>query len=69
MTPRQKKKAGAAASFQMCIRDRDQGVITEEELQKEEAAIEREIDEAVEYAKAAPLPELSSALEHVFWEG
>lgn len=47
----------------------DQGVITEEELQKEEAAIEREIDEAVEYAKAAPLPELSSALEHVFWEG
>ena len=47
----------------------DAGVITEEELQKEEAAIEREIDEAVEYAKAAPLPELSSALEHVFWEG
>ena len=47
----------------------EHGVITEEELQKEEAAIEREIDEAVEYAKAAPLPELSSALEHVFWEG
>ena len=30
---------------------------------------QEEIDEAVEYAKAAPLPELSSALEHVFWEG
>ena len=47
----------------------DQGVITEEELQKEEAAIEREIDEAVEYAKAAPLPELSSALKSTYSKG
>ena len=47
----------------------DEGVITEEELEKVEAAIEAEIDEAVEYAKNAPLPTIESALEHVFWEG
>ena len=42
---------------------------TEEELQALETEAEREIDEAVEYAKAAPLPTLESALENVFWEG
>lgn len=47
----------------------DEGVITEEELEKVEAAIEAEIDEAVEYAKNAPLPTVESALENVFWEG
>ena len=47
----------------------DEGVISEEDLQKIEAEIEQEIDDAVEYAKAAPLPSNESALEHVFWEG
>lgn len=47
----------------------DEGVIAEEDLQKIEADIEQEIDDAVEYAKAAPLPSNESALEHVFWEG
>ena len=47
----------------------EQGVISEEDLEKEEAAIEKEIDEAVEYAKNAPLPENESALHDVFWEG
>ena len=31
--------------------------------------VEAEIDEAVEYAKNAPLPENESALHDVFWEG
>ncbi len=44
-------------------------VIGEEELEKIEAAIEKEIDDAVEYAKQAPLPTNESALENVFWEG
>ena len=47
----------------------EEGVISEEDLQKAEAVIEQEIDDAVEYAKAAPLPSNESALEHVFWEG
>ena len=47
----------------------EKGIISEEELQKEEAEIEQEIDDAVEYAKSAPLPTYDSALENVFWEG
>lgn len=47
----------------------EKGIISEEELQKEEAEIEQEIDDAVEYAKSAPLPAYDSALENVFWEG
>ena len=47
----------------------DEGAATEDELQKMEADIEAEIDEAVEYAKNAPLPENESALHDVFWEG
>lgn len=47
----------------------EQGAATEEELQALETEAELEIDEAVEYAKAAPLPTLESALENVFWEG
>ena len=47
----------------------EQGVISEEDLEKEEAAIEKEIDEAVEYAKNAPLPSYESALKNVYWEG
>lgn len=47
----------------------EEKVITEEALQEVEAAIEAEIDEAVEYAKNAPLPTNESALENVFWEG
>ena len=34
-----------------------------------EAEVEQEIDEAVEYAKNAPLPTYESALKNVFWEG
>ena len=47
----------------------EQGVISEEDLEKEEAAIEKEIDEAAEYAKNAPLPSYESALKNVYWEG
>ena len=50
-------------------RSLDEGAATEDELQKMEADIEAEIDEAVEYAKNAPLPENESALHDVFWEG
>lgn len=45
------------------------GVISEEELQKVEAAIEQEIEDAVEYAKQAPFPALEEALSNVFKEG
>ena len=47
----------------------EHGVISEEELEKEEAAIEQEIEDAVEYAKNAPLPSYESALKNVYWEG
>ena len=46
----------------------EHGVITEEELQKEEAAIEQEIEDAVEYAKQAPFPANEDALINVFKE-
>ncbi|MBP3735539.1 MAG: thiamine pyrophosphate-dependent dehydrogenase E1 component subunit alpha [Lachnospiraceae bacterium] len=45
----------------------DRKVITEKALEKKEAEIENEIEEAVEYAKNAPLPANESALENVFW--
>lgn len=47
----------------------DEGAATEEELQALEADINEQVEEAVEYAKNAPLPANESALEHVFWEG
>ena len=46
-----------------------EGAATEEELKQLETAVETEVDEAVEYAKTAPLPENESALHNVFWEG
>ena len=46
-----------------------EGIISEEELAKLESEVEAEIEEAVEYAKNAPLPENESALQNVFWEG
>lgn len=46
----------------------EEGLITEDELQKLEAEVEAEIDEAVEYAKNAPEPAFESALTNVFWE-
>ena len=45
------------------------GMVAEEELQKTEARIEQEVEDAVEYAKQAPLPANESALQHIFWEG
>lgn len=45
-----------------------EGAACEEELQNLESQVEAEIDEAVEYAKNAPMPRLESALENVFWE-
>jgi acetoin:2,6-dichlorophenolindophenol oxidoreductase subunit alpha len=45
------------------------GVVSEEALSREEQAIEQEIEDAVEYAKAAPFPDNGSALKNVFWEG
>ena len=45
------------------------GVITEAELKVLEEKVEAEIEDAVEYAKTAPLPENESALHNVFWEG
>jgi pyruvate dehydrogenase E1 component alpha subunit len=47
----------------------EEGVATEEELQALEADVNAQVEEAVEYAKNAPLPTAESALEHVFWEG
>lgn len=46
-----------------------EGCATEEELQALEADIRAQVDDAVEYAKNAPLPTAETALEHVFWEG
>ncbi len=46
----------------------DHGAATEEELAALEAEVEAEIDEAVEYAKNAKLPDDESALKNVFWE-
>ena len=46
-----------------------ENVISEEDLEKLEVEVEAEIDEAVEYAKNAPMPENEAALHNVFWEG
>ena len=46
-----------------------EGAATEDELKQLETEVETEVDEAVEYAKTAPLPENESALHNVFWEG
>ena len=50
------------------VRILEEGIITEDDLQKLEAEVEAEIDEAVEYAKNAPEPAFESALTNVFWE-
>lgn len=42
---------------------------SEEELAKIEAEVDQLIDDEVEYAQKAPLPELESALKDVYWEG
>ena len=51
-----------------CFRERllAEGVATEEELRAIEDEVDSAIDEAVEYAKAAPFPELESALRDVY---
>lgn len=55
------------ASFRMRILE--EGAATEDELKALESAVEAEIDEAVEYAKNAPMPADETALKDVFWEG
>lgn len=47
----------------------EEGAATEEELRALEADVAAQVEDAVEYAKNAPLPANESALEHVFWEG
>lgn len=42
---------------------------TIDEIEEIDAAIEADIDEAVEYAQHAPFPRLESALTDVYWEG
>jgi pyruvate dehydrogenase E1 component alpha subunit len=44
-------------------------LITEAEIEKEKAAIAVEIDEAVEFALASPLPEPESLMEDVYYSG
>lgn len=61
------KEKDPVTTFRKRILEKD--VISDAELQKEEDKIEQEIDDAVEYAKNAPLPADETALEHVFWEG
>ena len=43
-----------------------EGVATDEELKAIEDEVDEAIDDAVEYAKAAPYPTLESALEDVY---
>ena len=50
------------------VRILDEGAATEDELLALEAEVEAEVDEAVEYAKNAPMPAYESALKNVFWE-
>ncbi|MBQ6292561.1 MAG: thiamine pyrophosphate-dependent dehydrogenase E1 component subunit alpha [Lachnospiraceae bacterium] len=47
----------------------EHGVISETELEAIEAEIEKEIDEAAEYAKTAKQPDYDSATKNIFWEG
>ena len=51
------------------IQDKDPVKMFRARILDEGAATEDELDEAVEYAKNAPLPENESALHDVFWEG
>ena len=43
--------------------------ISEEDIASIESEVETEVDDAVEYAKTAKLPDDESALKNVFWEG
>ena len=45
-----------------------EGAASEEELCALEEKIEVDVDEAVEYAKNAPLPGAETALKNVYWE-
>jgi len=47
----------------------EENVITEDELKKIEDTVDKEIDKLVEYAEAAPFPELSEAERDVYCEG
>ena len=69
--PKEEEAAWFARDPVVMFREKilEHGVIGEEELQREEAAIVDEIEEAVEYAKTAPFPPNEAALKNVFWEG
>ena len=43
-------------------------LLTEKELKQLESDVEKEIEEAVEFAKAAPFPEVESVFDDVYWE-
>jgi TPP-dependent pyruvate/acetoin dehydrogenase alpha subunit len=38
-------------------------------IKEAETAVEKEMEEAYEYAKSSPLPDPSTVGKHLFWEG
>ena len=66
--PKDEEAAWFARDPVKCFREKliAEGVATDEELTAMEDEVDNAIDEAVEYAKAAPYPTLESALEDVY---
>ncbi|MEI3058378.1 MAG: thiamine pyrophosphate-dependent dehydrogenase E1 component subunit alpha [Eubacteriales bacterium] len=66
--PKDEEAAWFARDPVKCFREKliAEGVATDEELKAIEDEVDEAIDDAVEYAKAAPYPTLESALEDVY---
>lgn len=69
--PKDEEKAWFAKDPVKLFRARllDEKLAVEDDLAALEAKIEKDIDEAVEYAKSAPFPALETALTDIYWNG
>jgi pyruvate dehydrogenase E1 component alpha subunit len=69
--PKDEEKAWFAKDPVKLFRARllDEKLAAEDDLAALEAKIEKDIDEAVEYAKSAPFPALETALTDIYWNG
>ena len=44
----------------------ESGILFEDEIQKSERKIREQVEAAVEFAQASPLPHIESAYEHIY---
>jgi pyruvate dehydrogenase E1 component alpha subunit len=69
--PKDEEKAWFAKDPVKLFRARllEEKLVAENELAALEAKVDKDIDEAVEYAKNAPFPALETALTDIYWNG